>query len=50
MIILELGQKMDDIDKVYATTIKHIDSVALTSLSVLPKKYDDYKKAIKISD
>ena len=50
MIIAELGQKMDDIDKVYVTTIKHIDSIALTSLSVLPKKYDDYKKAIKTSD
>ena len=50
MIIAELGQKMDDVDKVYATTIKHIDTVALASLSVLPKKYEDYKKAIKTSD
>ena len=50
MIVLELAQKMDQIDKVYETTIRHIETISLTSLSVLPKKFDDYKKALKTAD
>ena len=50
MIVLELAQKMDQIDKVYETTIRHIETVSLTSLNVLPKKFDDYKKALKTAD
>ena len=48
--ILELVAKMDELDKVYGTTIRHIETVSMGALSTLPKKFETYKKAIKVSD
>ena len=50
MIVQELAGQMDKVDKVYTQAISHIDKISITSLNVLPKKYEDYKKAIKSSD
>lgn len=50
VVVAELVAKMDELDKVYATTIKHIEGVSISCLAALPKKFETYRKAIKVSD
>ena len=50
MTVFELSAKMDELDKVYATTIRHIETVSMGALGALPKKFENYKKSIKLSD
>ena len=40
---------MDELDKVYEKTIKHIETVAIGALNMLPNKYKTYSTAIKNS-
>ena len=40
---------MDELDKVYEKTIKHIETVAVGALNMLPNKYKTYSSAIKNS-
>ena len=40
---------MDELDKVYEKTIKHIETVAVGALNMLPNKYKTYASAIKNS-
>ena len=49
MTVFELTAKMDELDKVYATTIRHIETVSMGALATLPKKFEAYKKSIKDS-
>ena len=50
VVVFELAAKMDELDRVYSTTIRHLESVSIASLVSLPKKLESYKKAIKVSD
>ena len=46
----EFQNKLEELDKVYEKTIKHIETVAIGAMNTLPTKYEGYKAAIKKSD
>ena len=49
-IVLDLLGKVDELDGVYGEAIQHIENVPIAALAGLPKKYETYKKSIRISN
>ena len=50
MIIKRYSQGLDKMSQTYETSMEHITDVPCNALGYLPKKYDNYKKSIKVSD